>query len=189
MEDIKPKLPSKLPNEPGATPTSIQPDTPLPTNSQLLSSFELLNLVKEQKEQLTKYVAQYNPTIELEVDISNLRQRLEQLEEKFIDVENKKGSIQENIEQCQIIESDYVKEWQNLQNHIKVNYSTSSLKKKLEYKLIELDDKSNEIEIAFSDIQDLDNYVNKYMNLRTEYHLRREKLINWNKQDELYLQK
>lgn len=162
------------------TPEKIRNDTPLPENIHLLSSNEIFELLTEHRAQLELYVTKFHPQKELQNEVLRLRAELQQLEQQFKELENERNNVQTQLEECRILESQYVKNWQDLHQKVAENYSDESLKAKLEEQIKTLDDSSGDLEVESKDITEMDQFLKEYIGIRTEYHVRREKLATWN---------
>ncbi|CCE61242.1 hypothetical protein TPHA_0A01590 [Tetrapisispora phaffii CBS 4417] len=112
-------------NEDGKPSTNI----PLPNSISILSNSELIDLINLQRDNLANYVTQFNLQSDYKDSIEKLLEELHTLEIKFNELESKKNDTYENLESCQILESQYVKEWQDLNRHIEMNYSSAAIKK------------------------------------------------------------
>lgn len=161
-------------------PDKIRSDIPLPENIHLLSSNEIFELLSEHRAQLELYVAKFHPQKELQNEVLRLRTELKQLEQRFEELEAERSNVQTQLEECRILESQYVKNWQDLHQKVDEKYSDESLKAKLEEQIKTLDNASGTLEVESKHIEDMDQFLKEYMEIRTEYHVRREKLATWN---------
>ncbi|GAV53751.1 hypothetical protein ZYGR_0AK02530 [Zygosaccharomyces rouxii] len=158
---------------------------PLPQNLELLSSGEILGLLKEHRNQLQSYVAKFHPQDELKQEVNELRSQLQSLEFKFQELERERTDTQRKLEECRIMEAQYVKLWQDLRQRIMEKYHDNALKKQLEAQIQQLEDNSSQLEMDVGKYEDLDGFLNDYIGSRTQYHLKREKLTTWIQQGEL----
>lgn len=160
-------------------------NVPLPQNIELLSSGEILGLLKEHRNQLQSYVTKFHPQDGLRKEVNELRSQLQLLESKFQELQHERSNTQRQLEECRIMEAQYVKLWQDLQQRIMAKYHDDTLKKQLEAQVQQFDDKSGQVEMDIGKYEDLDEFLNDYIGTRTQYHLRREKLTTWMRQGEL----
>lgn len=160
-------------------------NTPLPQNIELLSSREILELLKEHRNQLLSYVTKFHPQDELQQEVNELRSQLKLLESKFKELEYERSNTQKQLEECRIMEAQYVKLWQDLHQRIMTKYHDDTLKKQLQIQMRQLDDSSGQLEVDAGRYEDLDECLSNYINARTQYHLKREKLATWIQQGEL----
>lgn len=160
-------------------------DLPLPQNVHLLSSQEILELVTSHISQLELYVAQFDPQEESKNEILDLKSQLEKLEREFRTLDDQRSQVQGDLEENRILESHYVKMWQELHQKIDQKYSEDLLKAQLEIQMRELEDASLNLEKQLKSSDDLDSFLEQYIDLRTQYHLKREQLSTWNAQGEL----
>ncbi|CAR27757.1 hypothetical protein ZYGR_0N02430 [Zygosaccharomyces rouxii] len=158
---------------------------PLPENVELLSSGEILGLLKEHRNQLQSYVTKFHPQDELKQEVNELRSQLQSLESKFQGLEDERSNTQRQLEECRIMEAQYVKLWQDLRQRIMEKYHDDALKKQLEVQIQHLDDASGKLEMDMGKYEGLDEFLNDYIGTRTQYHLKREKLTTWIQQGEL----
>ena len=159
--------------------SELNRDIPLPENVELLSSQEVFELVTQHKRQLESYVAAFNPQEELKADVLNLKVQLQELEGKFKGLEEERAKVQEQLEECRILESQYVKRWQDKK------YNEDLLKAVLEIQMTEVEDDSFKLEKKLNEDDDLDVFLDQYIEMRTNYHIKREKLATWNAQGTL----
>ncbi|QLL31971.1 hypothetical protein HG536_0C01390 [Torulaspora globosa] len=172
-----------MPTETG--PESSGNDLPLPQNIHLLSSQEILDLVTSHKSQLELYVAQFDRQDESKTEVLGLKTRLEELEQEFRSLDDRRNHLQGKLEENRILESQYVKMWQDLHQRIDQKYSEDLMKAKLEIQMRELEDASVKMENQLGSSDKLDSFLQQYIDLRTEYHVKREQLGTWNAQGEL----
>ncbi|CAI4674137.1 CBM_collapsed_G0038860.mRNA.1.CDS.1 [Saccharomyces cerevisiae] len=141
---------------------------PLPEGINLLSSKEIIDLIQTHRHQL--------------------EDQFKQLEENFEDLHEQKDKVQALLENCRILESKYVASWQDYHSEFSGKYGDIALKKKLEQNTKKLDEESSQLETTTRSIDsadDLDQFIKNYLDVRTQYHLRREKLATWDKQGNL----
>lgn len=160
-------------------------NVPLPDNIELLSSGEILGLLKEHCKQLQSYVTKFHPQDQLKREVGQLRSQLELLERKFQGLEREQSETQRELEECRILEAQYVKKWQDLRQRITEKYSDESLKRALEDQIHHWDDLSAHLEVEANGRDDLDDLLKEYIEARTQFHARREKLVTWNQQGKL----
>lgn len=172
-----------MPTETG--PESRGNELPLPQNIHLLSSQEILDLVTLHKSQLELYVAQFDRQDETKKEILDLKGQLERLEQEFRALDGRRSHLQGKLEENRVLESRYVKMWQDLHQRIDQKYSEDLMKAKLEIQMRELEDASVNMEKQFKSTDNLDSFVQQFIDLRTEYHVKREQLGTWNAQGEL----
>ncbi|AQZ12140.1 SRN2 (YLR119W) [Zygosaccharomyces parabailii] len=165
-------------------PTSAH-NVPLPENVELLTSGELLGLLKEHCNQLQSYVTKFHPQDELKQEVEQLRSRLQLFEQRFQGLQGERAMTQKRLEECRILEAQYVKKWQDLRQRVMDKYSDDSLKKGLESQIHHWDDLSSQLEMKVKHSDNLDDLLKEYMQARVEYHTRREKLATWNQQGKL----
>lgn len=165
--------------------SELNRDIPLPENVELLSSQEVFELVTQHKRQLESYVAAFNPQEELKADVLNLKVQLQELEGKFKGLEEERAKVQEQLEECRILESQYVKRWQDQHQKIDKKYNEDLLKAVLEIQMTEVEDDSFKLEKKLKEDDDLDVFLDQYIEMRTNYHIKREKLATWNAQGTL----
>ncbi|CCC69322.1 hypothetical protein NCAS_0C03320 [Naumovozyma castellii] len=167
-------------------------NVPLPDNADLLTTRELLGLLTEHRDQLQSYVTKFHPLSELEEQIEELRHKLQELQRKFDELQIERHEVTEEIEQLKICESEYVKQWQDLQGMIRDNYSDEAMKRKVQLSIRQLDEQCNQLELSLNthtenklDSNSLDTFVNEYLEKRKLFHLQREKLATWDAQGRL----
>lgn len=158
---------------------------PLPANVELLSSQEVSELVTQRTNELESYVATFNPQEELKASIIELKGQLQELESKLRNLDGERGQVQERLEECRILESQYVKKWQDLHHKIDERYDEELLKAGLEIQMQEIEDASLKLEKELKDNDDLEEFLRQYIEMRTTYHVKREKLATWNSQGNL----
>lgn len=171
--------------QPETIPMNKNTDLPLPQNIHLLSSQEILDLITSHRRQLELYVAKFDPQEESKNEVLDMKKQLERLEQEFKALDNDRNKLQGNLEDNRILESQYVKMWQELRQRIDQKYSEDLLKAKLEIRMREFEDASAMLEKGFTSNDDLDSFLKQYIDLRTEYHIKREQLATWNNQGEL----
>lgn len=157
----------------------------LPENINLLSSQEILDMINRHRGQLQLYIARLNPLVLIKEEVIALKEKLNHLEIRFTNLENDKLALQDSIAELVILESEYAKNFQDLQSLIKDNFAEPVLKRKLEARIRELELQSENVELNAKKELELDNFVNNYMALRQEYHLHKEKLLTWKSQGNL----
>lgn len=160
-------------------------DIPLPPNVDLLSTQEVLDLVGQHQQELESYVAKFNPQEDLKTEVLRLKAELEGLQREFQQLESKRSKVQGELEECRILESQYVKKWQDLAHKIEEKYSENLLKAKLEAQMKEVESASLKLEKELKNGDDLDTFLQKYIEMRMDYHTKGEKLATWNAQGEL----
>ncbi|CAI4612933.1 protein SRN2 [Saccharomyces cerevisiae] len=161
---------------------------PLPEGINLLSSKEIIDLIQTHRHQLELYVTKFNPLTDFAGKIHAFRDQFKQLEENFEDLHEQKDKVQALLENCRILESKYVASWQDYHSEFSEKYGDIALKKKLEQNTKKLDEESSQLETTTRSIDsadDLDQFIKNYLDIRTQYHLRREKLATWDKQGNL----
>ncbi|EDO18230.1 hypothetical protein Kpol_543p60 [Vanderwaltozyma polyspora DSM 70294] len=158
----------------------------LPDNIQLLSTNELLGLIQNHREELSKYVTKFCSLQDVSKEIQGLEVKLKELEQKFENLEKDKTQVIEMFDNFKQLEAEYSYKWRKLHDDIDIKYSPNVLKNKLEAELKELDHASRIIEENASNSNELDSFINQYLDIRTQYHSKREKLSTWKQQGELY---
>lgn len=158
---------------------------PLPEGVELLSTGEILGILKEHKNQLQSYVTKFHPQDELKQEVNELRCQLEVLESKFQGLENERMGTQRQLEECRIMEAQYVKIWQDLRQKMLGKYDEDTLKRQLDSQIKDWDDTSTQLELDVGKYDDLDGFLDDYIGTRTQYYLRREKLATWDRQGAL----
>lgn len=158
---------------------------PLPEKVHLLSSKEILELVTKHRNQLAMYVTRFHPQKETQATIIELQRELQLLHKDFKLLEDKRAVTQGELEECRILESQYVKQYQDLNQRIQDNYSDSQLKAKLEIQIKNSEEQSSRLELEAKYDPNVDLFVEEFMNIRTAYHIQREKLATWNSKGEL----
>ncbi|QHS74859.1 ESCRT-I subunit protein SRN2 [Saccharomyces paradoxus] len=161
---------------------------PLPEGIHLLSSKEIIDLIQTHRHQLELYVTKFNPLTEFAEKINAFRDQFKQLEESFKDLHGQRDKVQVLLENCRILESKYVASWQDYHSEFSEKYGDIALRKKLEQNTKKLDEESSKLETTTRTIasaDELDQFIKNYMDIRTQYHLRREKLATWEKQGNL----
>ncbi|QLQ82378.1 hypothetical protein HG537_0H01400 [Torulaspora globosa] len=160
-------------------------ELPLPQNIHLLSSQEILDLATLHRSQLELYVAQFDRQDGTKSEVLGLKRQLEGLEAEFRALDDERSHLQGKLEENRILESQYVKLWQELHERIDQKYSEDLLKAKLEIQMKNLEDDSVEMEKQVASTDNLDSFLQKYIDIRTEYHIKRQQLGTWNSQGEL----
>ena len=106
----------------------------------------------------------------------------------FEELNQQKNKVQSLLEECRILESKYVASWQDYHLEFSEKYGNIAMRKKLEQKTKKLDEESSQLETSMRTIEsadDLEQFIKNYMDIRTQYHLRREKLATWESQGDL----
>ncbi|CAI4035050.1 hypothetical protein SMKI_12G1880 [Saccharomyces mikatae IFO 1815] len=161
---------------------------PLPEGIHLLSSKEIIDLIQTHRHQLELYVTKFNPLTDYAEKINAFRDQFKQLEDNFEELNQQKNKVQSLLEECRILESKYVASWQDYHLEFSEKYGNIAMRKKLEQKTKKLDEESSQLETSMRTIEsadDLEQFIKNYMDIRTQYHLRREKLATWESQGDL----
>ncbi|CAI1578584.1 hypothetical protein SEUBUCD646_0L01850 [Saccharomyces eubayanus] len=175
------------PNVPERTQKQIK-NIPLPEGIHLLSSKEIIDLIQIHKHQLELYVTKFNPLTEFGEKINALKDEFKQLEKSFEDLHGQRDKVQALLENCRFVESKYVASWQDYHSEFEEKYGEMAMRRKLEQCTKNLDEESSQLEASMRIIESpdgLDQFIKDYLNIRTQYHLRREKLATWESQGEL----
>ncbi|CCD26041.2 ESCRT-I subunit protein SRN2 NDAI_0G02640 [Naumovozyma dairenensis CBS 421] len=182
----------------GNTTTTSLEDVPLPENIQLLTNRELLGLLTEHADKLSEYVTKFHPLNDTISDIQTLKQRLRDLHERFDELQLKRDDIKKELEDYKVVESMYVKKWQDFHHLIQEKYSDDALRRNVEMYLKRLDNECTNLEVSMYDTQGQDGmknidmnqlnlFVKEYLEKRQKFHLNQEKLNTWNEQGSLRL--
>lgn len=91
-------------------------------------------------------------------------------------MEDGKVVIQDQIAELVILESEYTKKYQNLQQLIRSNYSKDVAKRTMLNKIKENEQKCDELEINAKGSLDLDVFLKSYMDFKLDYHMQKQKL-------------
>lgn len=169
-------------------------DGSLPEGFELLSSEDIADLIQQGK--LKEYVKRFNPTNELINEVLVEERRLQELVDLYEELEARRSEYQKDLEKSKLIEARYVKLWQDHMRHWQSNYSDEALKKNLQLQLERFEDASHKIEAEYKSSTDLreipsgkmsslQSFIDTYVDIRTRYHLRKEKLETWKEQGRL----
>ncbi|CAI4046098.1 ESCRT-I subunit protein SRN2 SKDI_12G1670 [Saccharomyces kudriavzevii IFO 1802] len=161
---------------------------PLPEAIHLLSSKEIIDLIQIHRHQLELYVTRFNPLTEIVEKINAFRDQFRQLEEEFEDLHEQRNEVQAQLENCRILESKYVASWQDYHSEFTEKYGDIAMRNKLEQNTKKLGEESSQLEASVRTVEsadDLDEFIKTYLDTRTQYHLRREKLATWESQGKL----
>lgn len=159
-------------------PANDQPklDVKLPVNINLLSYNELLELINQHRDKLHWFCASMDSFEPITEEVKRLKNQFKELEEKFSKLEDGKVVIQDQIAELVILESEYTKKYQNLQQLIRSNYSKDVAKRTMLNKIKENEQKCDELEINAKGSLDLDLFLKSYMDLKLDYHMQKQKL-------------
>ncbi|SMN20704.1 similar to Saccharomyces cerevisiae YLR119W SRN2 Component of the ESCRT-I complex, which is involved in ubiquitin-dependent sorting of proteins into the endosome [Maudiozyma saulgeensis] len=164
---------------------------PLPESVNLLSNSELLNLIKEHSDKLQLYISKFQSVGKLQNELNNDKDALLELREKFRELQKNIDSTNAELDSLRVLNSQYTKLWQDLNQIVNKQYSEDTLKSKLETKTSYFEIESNKIEndIRSKDTTsakfNLDDLMNNYIDARTNYHLNKEIMLTWNSQHSL----
>lgn len=162
----------------------------LPQNISLLSDNELEDLIKNHKPKLSQYVKQYQ-TDNIDSIIKQTygkQQQLLALKERYIQLEEDRSNLNTEIDAVKLLHSQYVAKWQNLETIYKEQYSEDAFKRQLGRDVSYLDHDSNTLKnqiLSLTDMDRLDELLEKYKHIRGQYHYSKEQLTTWEEQESL----
>lgn len=94
-------------------------NVPLPEKIHLLSLRELQELITDHCNELMLYVGRFHPQNKIREELVKLKHQLEELHEKFKLLEDERSRTQGELEACRVLESQYVMQYQDLEQKIK----------------------------------------------------------------------
>lgn len=165
--------------------------TQLPENIELLSSSELRNLIKENRDKLQLYVSNFQSFENMKDGLYANKDSMLKLKEQFVKLQKDIDLANEELNSLRVINAQYTKDWQDINQIIQENFSEDTLKKKLQLKIKQFEEESSKIEAEMLSLRepmqlgDLETLIERFTSLRTNYHLNREKLVTWNTQGTL----
>ena len=163
----------------------------LPKNIELLTNEELRELSEQYKGKLIQFVSKFQPVDAAVEELSHYKTELLQLKTEFEELQKQITSINQEIDSLKVLNSQYVKEWQDVNAIVQTTCSEQALLKSLENKISELEGVSSSIEAeAFSssssiDKKQLEALMNRYVKARTDYYVETERLATWRSQGSL----
>ena len=163
---------------------------PLPESVNLLSNSELLSLIKDHNDKLQIYIDKFTSTEPLQQELTNYKEQLIQLREKFIGLQKNIDVTNTDLDDLRVLNSKYTKQWQDLNQVVNQNYSELTLKSKLENKISYFEVQSDTMESNIISKQNSEHFkleesLNDFLNQRTNYYFNKEILLTWNQQGQL----
>lgn len=181
-----PKLPPR-PDIGKGNDAAEYPRVELPKNSELLSSEDIQDLLKQQ-DKLRDYVTGFNNyIIDEAVEVSkDWERQVTEMLDQLRDLTERKAKLREELDSYRKVEFEYLTKWQDLNRIFEDKFGNTAMKKQLRQNAIVLDEQSIQLtgDMDISD-QSLDRFLEEYVGIRTQYHLQREKLATWEQQDVL----
>lgn len=163
--------------------SKIHRNIPLPTNCHLLSTLELQQLIAS-KDRLQQYVTQFSYDNNMKDKVLESKNKLMELNHKFELLAKEKIILQEELINYNELKSQYNAKWQQLDKLMREHVGDQALKKKLKVQMIDFDNKSKSL-YSSVDPNTVDQFIDEYTHLRTQYHICKEKLLTWEYQNKL----
>lgn len=155
----------------------------LPVNCHLLAADELRSLFRDHRDKLEEYVMRFNDIGDVKETIAGYKNDFMKLCEQFESLTTKRHTVEDELEEYKALEHEYLSKAQELETMMNERLGDKALRNRLRLQIRELDDKSRALEADHS--LDIDSFITQHLELRTQYHLRREKLETWELQDGL----
>ncbi|AGO13685.1 AaceriAGL189Cp [[Ashbya] aceris (nom. inval.)] len=172
-----------LPPKPGVAGGGPMAEVRLPRKAHLLSTAELQELVRAQ-DKLQLYVAGLCESEETQQQVEELRGGVAEVREAFAGLEGERRRAQERLDEYHRLVFRYHEAWQAVDGVCRERYDDGALRARLQGEMRAAEAESRALEARLGEIE-VDAFLAQYLRLRTEYHVRREKLETWEVQGAL----
>ncbi|AEY98628.1 FAGL189Cp [Eremothecium gossypii FDAG1] len=172
-----------LPPKPCAAAGGPRAEVPLPRKAHLLSTAELQELSKAQ-DKLQLYVAGLCESEETQKRVEQQRKQLAEIRETFAGLEGERQRVQERLDGYQRLVFRYHEAWQAVDGACRARYDDGVLRARLQQEMRAAEAECRVLRAQLGDAE-VDAFLTQYLRLRTEYHVRREKLETWEVQGAL----
>lgn len=168
----------RLPPKPDSADLSAaRSHLPLPDNVNLLPVKVIKDLITKHTNELEQYVMRFNDCKEIENECIAYKDQLQRLLSAVGEIESRRQERSAELESIRVIEAEYENKWEELNNLISRQYGDAALTARIKSELVANDSLAKNLESA-SDM-DLDSLIERYVELRTEYHTQRSLLQSW----------
>ncbi|SCW04196.1 LAFE_0H08196g1_1 [Lachancea fermentati] len=172
----KPQLPPK-PDD--WKPEQHFTDVDLPDKIHLLRSEDVQDLLTKYSDKLQQFILRFHSCESIKEDAANEKEKLNQLLEEFKDLDCRRQRVAKSLGEYKVLETQYITKWQELHHLMSTVFSNNALTRQLQSDLHDLEEKSHNVNKKSQ--LDIDEFLDTYVKLRTNYHLQREKLETWTK--------
>ncbi|CUS25140.1 LAQU0S28e00364g1_1 [Lachancea quebecensis] len=151
----------------------------LPKNIKLLPFAVVKDLLTKHQRELQDYVLRLNDCQDIEDQNLRFQDELKNLLKIFESTETRRRGLEAELNSLRKLEAEYEAKWENLNNLVSRSFSNDALAVTVQNNLETLERLSSAAEASFKD--DVDQFINQFLELRKNYHAQRKLLHSWNK--------